>query len=258
MALPIKGGGDDPVMEPAEEIRRFWDADAATYDRSAAHHPTSALEQAAWSGVLARLLPPAPARVLDVGAGTGFLSLLAARLDHRVTAVDVSGEMLAQLRDKAQTEDLDLEIVEGPAEEPPTGPFDAVVERHVVWTLPDPAAALEAWRSVAPSGRLVLLESAWGSGGGATERLRERVHVAAGRLRGDPPEHHADYAPDLLAALPYANNFTPEQLVELVESTAWGPARLERLRDVDWAIAQARSAVERLLGVTPRYAVVAG
>ena len=40
------------------------------------------------------------------------------------------------------------------AASPPGGPFDAVVERHLLWTLPDPGAALVAWRQAAPTGRL--------------------------------------------------------------------------------------------------------
>src|SRR5215203_1968498 len=114
------------------EIRAFWDVDAATYDLSPSHRPRSSAEQAAWAATLARLLPPAPARVLDVGAGTGFLSLLAAGLGHHVTAHDLSAGMLAKLADKAKAAGLTVEISEGAAEAPPEGPFDAVIERHVL------------------------------------------------------------------------------------------------------------------------------
>jgi len=48
-----------------------------------------------------RLLPEPPASVLDVGAGTGFLSLLLAGQGYDVTAVDLSPGMLGQLRGKA-------------------------------------------------------------------------------------------------------------------------------------------------------------
>ena len=72
------------------EIQEYWDRDAATYDRSSSHHPTSPLEKAAWRAALQQFLPPAPATVLDVGTGTGFLALQAAALGHRVTAVDVA------------------------------------------------------------------------------------------------------------------------------------------------------------------------
>jgi ubiquinone/menaquinone biosynthesis C-methylase UbiE len=216
-------------LDPGAELRKYWDVDAATYDRAPEHDPTSASVRAAWRAAVARLLPPAPSTVLDVGAGTGFLSLLAAELGHRVTALDLSTEMLARLRDKADSRGLEIETVEESAEAPSGGDFDAVIERHLVWTLPDPAAALAAWRAAAPD-----------------------------KLTATAPSHHADYSPELMAALPYGHNLTLEQLVELVESTGWGAARLERLRDVEWTMAQAQVGVQRLLGVSPRYAVTAG
>src|SRR5580704_3592946 len=148
-------------MAILDEIRRFWDDDAATYDNAPGHRPTSSGVQAAWTAALETLLPPAPARVLDCGAGTGFLSLIAARLGHGVTALDLSPHMLAVLSASAAAEGLDIDVVVGPAHEPPHG-FDAVIERHLLWTLPDPGAALAAWRAAAPEGRLVAIESLWG------------------------------------------------------------------------------------------------
>jgi len=245
-------------MELVEEIQRFWDADAATYDRSPSHYPTTALERASWSAVLARLLPPPPAHVLDVGAGTGFLSLLAARLGYRVTALDFSAEMLKRLRDKAAAEGLAVETVEGRAEEAPAGDFDAVVERHVVWTLADPAATLDTWRAAAPLGRLLLFESAWGSAAGTREALQQRLRTTVQKCRRVPPAHHDSYSPEMVGALPFGTGVSADTLVELTQSSAWGTARVERLRDVEWSIVQARTGLDRLLGATPRYVVVAG
>ncbi|MFD1545703.1 class I SAM-dependent methyltransferase [Nonomuraea guangzhouensis] len=46
---------------------------------------------------LAAHLPPAPARVLDVGCGQGTQALRAAAQGHRVTALDASGDLLGLL-----------------------------------------------------------------------------------------------------------------------------------------------------------------
>jgi len=241
------------------QVREYWDLDAATYDRSPGHDPQTRVELAVWAATLRRLLPPPPARVLDAGAGTGFVSLLLAREGYRVTALDLAPSMLAQLSAKAGRRGLSIEIVEANAAEPPRDAYDAVVERHLVWTLPDPRAALEAWRRVAPAGTLVLLESIWGAHAGPSEQLRARARVLLRRLRNGPSEHHAEYGADLRSELPFGSGTSPELLVELVESTGWGPARVERLRDVEWATREALvSAVDRLLGVTPRFAVSAG
>jgi len=243
-----------------DDIRRYWDEDAATYDDTPRHRPRDPAVVAAWTAALERLLPPRPARVLDCGAGTGFLSLIVARLGHRVTALDLSAGMLERLRGAAGRQGLEITVVEGPADEPPPGPFDAVVERHLLWTLPDPGRALAAWRRSAPDGRLVLVESLWGGSADPVERLRSLARQLSLRARRVPPDHHADYPEDLRRALPLGAGTPPARVVAIAADAGWPEPRLERLRDVEWAEASARSGrpLDRVLGVAPRYAVRAG
>ncbi len=242
-------------MAILDEIRAYWNDDAATYDDSPGHRPRSPAVQAAWAAELEALLPPAPARVLDCGAGTGFLSLMAARLGHRVTALDLSPGMLERLRAAAGAEDLDIDVVVGPAEDPPHG-FDAVMERHVLWTLPDPVAALRAWRAAAAGGRLVAVESLWGAVD-PLERLRGRARTWLRQARGGADDHHAPYPAHVRRALPLGSGTHPRAVAALAAQAGWSAPRLVRLRDVEWAGALELGLPERLLGVTPRFAVVA-
>jgi SAM-dependent methyltransferase len=244
-------------MSIVEQIRDYWDTDSVTYDRTATHRPTSAAEQSAWAAALARLLPPPPARVLDCGAGTGFLSLLAARLGHKVTSVDISAGMLDQLRARAASEGLGVDVIEGSAIDPPGGPYDAVIERHLLWTLPDPVAALRAWRGVAPVGRLILVEGVWGDVD-PVESLRSRGRRLVRHLRGTVPEHHGEYSDEVRAALPFGRGTHPSAVVQAVSDAGWPDPWLERLRDVEWAASVGLPLAERLFGVSPRFVVTAG
>jgi SAM-dependent methyltransferase len=238
------------------EIQRFWDTQAPAYDESPAHYPSRAQERAAWAAALRRMLPDPPATVLDVGAGTGFLSVLLAEHGYQVTALDFAPGMLQELRARAARLELKVDTVEADAMHPPAGAFDAVVERHLLWTLPDPAAALAAWHASAPAGRLLLFEGSWGTADAVT-RLRTVARAVTERRRGRGPRHQ-HYSEHVARELPHARGFKPGELAELVQASPWGRARLERLRDVEWAAVEGTSFLDELLGTHPRWAVIAG
>lgn len=243
----------------AGEIRAFWNEDAGVYDSSPSHYPRRPQEQAAWAAALRRLLPQPPAAVMDVGAGTGFLSLLLAGQGYDVTAVDLSPGMLGRLQAKAGERGLSIRIVEADALNPPAGEFDAVVERHLLWTLPDPAAALAAWHQAAPRGRLVLIEGTWNAADAVgTQRWRAQARRLVERLRASERGHHGHYSDRVQRALPHGHGLSTAEAVALVQASPWGQARLERLRDVEWAITDGRGLLDELLGTHPRWAVVAG
>jgi 2-polyprenyl-3-methyl-5-hydroxy-6-metoxy-1,4-benzoquinol methylase len=245
-------------IDTTDRIRRFWDADAAGYDQISSHYPQTPAEWAAWRGALEPLLPSAPARVLDVGAGTGFLTIAVAGLGHQVTAVDLSEQMLARLTAKASAQQLAVATVQASAEEVPRERFDVVMSRHLLWTLPDPEGALRAWRAAAPDGSLLLVESVWGDGQSPASRLRARGRRLARRVSAAPAGHHDHYDESITGALPFAGGLAPERLVELVQQAGWQAPRLWRLTTVEWIQGRRLSWPEQLFGVQPVYALWAG
>ena len=77
--------------------------------------------------------------------------------------------MIERARDKAKTAGLKVQFAVGDVAEPTVeaGSFDVVFARHVVWALPDPAAALRRWASLlVPGGRFLLIEGRWSTGAG--------------------------------------------------------------------------------------------
>ncbi|MDG4859595.1 class I SAM-dependent methyltransferase [Streptomyces sp. T-3] len=141
-----------------------WDAEAATFDDEPDHGLRDAVVRGAWAERLRAWLPEEPAEVLDLGCGTGSLALLAAEQGHRVTGVDRSPDMVERARVKLAG--TNAEVMVGQAAQPPVGErkFDVVLVRHVLWTLPDPAAVLRHWAGLLrPGGRFVLVEGVWGT-----------------------------------------------------------------------------------------------
>lgn len=157
-----------------EQVRRYWDDFAAEYDQDPDHGLLDCDIRAAWKDLLRTWLPTRPARVADLACGTGSLTALAAELGHQVSGLDLSGEMVALARAKTAPFGSAVEVVQGDAGSPPLAAraFDVVLARHILWTLPDPVAALRSWVALLrPGGRLVLVEGRWGmEGAGAADK----------------------------------------------------------------------------------------
>ena len=169
-------------------MSELWDAEAATFDQEPDHGLGDEDTRMAWLELLTRHLPPMPARVADLGSGTGTLSVLLADAGYAVDGVDFSPAMVDRARTKAVGR-TDVTFVVADAAEPPLEPaaYDAVLCRHVLWALPDQSAALRRWISLLrPGGRLLLVEGHWHTGTGLAAAQTMELVRGAGR----PAELH--------------------------------------------------------------------
>jgi SAM-dependent methyltransferase len=166
------------------DVERFWDSQASRFDEEPDHGLRDPDVRACWRDLLLSVLPPAPARVADLGCGTGSIAVLLAGEGYDVHGVDLSGAMVAAARTKAANAGVPAQLQHGDAAVPPWEPssFDVVFARHVLWALPDPEAAVGRWaRLLRPDGRLVLVEGLWYTGGGlSAARCRELVAAHRG------------------------------------------------------------------------------
>ncbi|MFD6885616.1 class I SAM-dependent methyltransferase [Streptomyces sp. NPDC059957] len=149
-------------------ITAYWDTTASRFDEEPDHGLRAPETREAWADLLGSWLPAGPLDVLDVGCGTGSLSLLAAEAGHRVTGVDLAPRMVEHARVKLAAAGLTGRFLVGDAAVPPTGDqrFDALLSRHLLWTLPAPEVALGNWIGrLRPGGTLVLVEGRWREAG---------------------------------------------------------------------------------------------
>jgi ubiquinone/menaquinone biosynthesis C-methylase UbiE len=179
---------------PYERDVRAFDERAASYDSG----PLGRMHRDICDRVadLALNLAPAPRRVLDVGAGTGYLlGVLAARLPGagEFAGVDAAPAMVAAAREHAADARLHFRL--GTAERLPDadGRYDLVVSTTSFDHWADQRAGLaECARVLAPGGQLVLADQfsllLWptllaGRRGKARTRSRATRLVTAAGLR---------------------------------------------------------------------------
>ncbi|GAA2963967.1 class I SAM-dependent methyltransferase [Streptomyces enissocaesilis] len=110
--------------------------------------------------------PPRRPRVLDLGCGPGRASLLlAAEHDAEVTAVDLYGPFLAELRSAAEARGLGDSIRTVEADMGrlpfPGGSFDLVWAESSAYSIGFDTALRDWRRLIAPGGALVVTECEW-------------------------------------------------------------------------------------------------
>jgi ubiquinone/menaquinone biosynthesis C-methylase UbiE len=136
-----------------------WDAIAEGYDRYVAPQESDLANEAL------RLVGLKPdERFLDVAAGTGGLSLPAARLGARVLATDWSPAMIERFNARAREEGLTGEgrVMDCHALDLPGDSFDVTGSQFGVMLVPNQALALrEMVRVTRPGGRVLMI--AYGS-----------------------------------------------------------------------------------------------
>lgn len=154
----------DADLQGLEALRARRRADSRAYfDRVAASFGEQILPGRTWEGLARSLLQLAPrARYADLGIGDGLLTMLLAEVAESVTAVDISPEMLAQLRQRAKAKGLaNIETVEGEIENLPLpdASFDVVVLSQALHHAEVPLDALrEARRILVPGGRVLVTD----------------------------------------------------------------------------------------------------
>jgi ubiquinone/menaquinone biosynthesis C-methylase UbiE len=132
--------------------------------------------------------------ILDVGAGTGRAAAPLAKMGAEVTALDVSEQMLKELKKKNSK----IETVVGDAESLPfpDKSFDAVVAAFLIVHLKDPARFFdEAYRVLKDGGMLVISN--------INQKEPPEVKTSAGVIKIESYYHRPEKIREILESLAY-------------------------------------------------------
>ena len=195
-----------------DEIAGYWNDYAQAYDDEPDHGLGDPATREAWRVLLEHWLPAQRSDVADLACGTGSLTALVAGMGHRVRGVDLAGGMLERARAKTAELAGQVTLTLGDVSDPPLAPasVDVILARHILWTLPDPQAALARWRLLLrPGGRFLLVEGRWWSVG-------DQGYTDEGRM----PWAGGVRAVDLVAAMePLVRRV---EVVPLTDPVLWG------------------------------------
>ena len=145
--------------ERKERIVNYWEkrSDSFLEQRRAELHSAMADR---WMNEIQAQLPKEnkKLRILDVGCGAGFFTILLAKAGHQVTGIDLTPDMIKNAKQLAEEEQAECEFAVMDAENPefPDGTFDVIVSRNLTWTLPHVKHAYGEWLRVLKKGGVLL------------------------------------------------------------------------------------------------------
>lgn len=103
-------------------------------------------------------------KVLDIGAGPGFLSIVMSEQGYTVNAADFSKEMLLKAKENAKNNGINLVVFRENAQALSfdDSTYDVIVSRNLTWNLPNPKVAYSQWlRVLKPGGLLLIFDANW-------------------------------------------------------------------------------------------------
>lgn len=242
------------------DIASSWDKWSSEYDNQYAHGIKSIEEEKEWKKVLAKIVGNDRKNILDVGTGTGFLALLFSELGHDCKGLDISEGMLEIAKDKAKTREVDIKFGIGDAEKLPeeSNKFDLVVNRHLVWTLPNPEKALREWiRVLKPGGKLVIIDGDWFYENRIYDikRFMGKLLIAITEFK-NPWNRKNDYSKDLAAKLPMMKDENSRNLYNIVKSTGLKDIKIIKLDDLEKIEKKAMPFKQKLLNPYKRMIII--
>ena len=144
--------------ERKERIVNYWEKRSDSFLVQKRQELHSAIAERWMKEIRGQLPEGKKLRILDVGCGAGFFSILLAKEGHQVTGIDLTPDMIKNARLLAEEEKVSCEFQVMDAENPefPDETFDVVISRNLTWTLPHVQHAYQEWIRVLKKGGILL------------------------------------------------------------------------------------------------------
>lgn len=158
------------IMENKTDNYLYWQNRASGYSE-VNKEELEGVQRTNWASFLTKLISerfpdkePSQIKILDVGAGPGFISIILAEAGYEVTAFDFSQAMLMEARANAGVLADKINFRQGDAMSPSfeKESFDVVFSRNLTWNLTQPEEAYRQWISLLrPQGMMLVFDANW-------------------------------------------------------------------------------------------------
>ncbi|AET68428.1 methylase involved in ubiquinone/menaquinone biosynthesis [Desulfosporosinus orientis DSM 765] len=205
--------GTKPVFPRQIEedgMAAFWDKSTGDYEET---HEVA--DKETWQEVLRELIGHSQGlKILDVGTGTGILANILGSMGYQdVLGVDLSEGMMRIAMEHAKEQDNKVRYKYANALDLPFAgqSFDVVISSRLLWTLTEPAAALQEWRRVLKNGGRLI----------AINELEPGTGIRC--------ENIEDYRQNINArALPWGNGDN-EEILGMFKACGWNQVEIKHL-----------------------------
>lgn len=216
-----------------KELEDAWTQDSGGYDELIKKQLTDQRSVEYWGQELKKVLGEEPLKILDVGCGPGFLSIVLTRLGHEVKAIDGSEGMVRCAAGNFAAEGKDIPVEEEDAVELPkeeAQSYDVIISRDVVWTLYDPKKAFVRWREVLkPQGKVVFYDGNYRRDRNSLKHkawkvLSKTISAISEKKLPHRKAHHDNTG--VFASLPMVTAERPAKDMELLQQAGYKKIRI--------------------------------
>lgn len=137
-------------MELTQRIEKYWTKRSDEFCSLRMSELKSDKRQL-WEEVIVSNLPNEnKLKILDIGTGTGFFSIILASLGHEVVGIDLCNSMIDNSKKTANLlgYNIDFKVMNAQKLDFDDDVFDVVISRNLTWTLPDVKKAYSEWYRV--------------------------------------------------------------------------------------------------------------
>ena len=137
-------------MNLVDRIENYWSKRSNDFFDLRIEELKSDKRQLWQDEIIANLPDKEHLKILDVGCGPGFFSVILASLGHDVIGIDLTESMIQKADEIADMLDynIDFRVMNAQELDFDDEEFDVVISRNLTWTLPDIEQAYKEWYRV--------------------------------------------------------------------------------------------------------------